>query len=118
MRIEHRELPSEHIAVLTLEGIVALTEADAHLFRQTVKDVVDRGFSRLVVDMSKTRLLNTTGLGLLIAGFKTAREQSGDVRLTGADSMVTRILTVTDLIKIFRIFNTVEEALASYGTDL
>ena len=118
MRLDLTIPDNTSAVVLSLAGIVILTEADARQFWQAVDDALEQNRVHLVVDLSGTRLLNTTGIGLLVSGLRKTRARGGDLRLCGAAGAISHILTVTDLIKVFKTYETAAAAAESFLTTL
>jgi anti-anti-sigma factor len=51
-------------------------------------------------------------LGALVLGLRAARRAGGDLRLTGADEAMRRLLRLTTLDRVLRPYPTVEAALS------
>jgi len=72
--------------------------------------LIDQQHYCVVVNMSKVRYIDSTGLGVLIGGLKRVREHGGAMNLVLANGQIRKIFDITGLVKIFGIF--VEEAAA------
>ncbi len=75
------------------------------------------GSPRVVVDLSDVTFLDSTGLGVLVAGQKRVRAAEGSEGAS-LDLVVTRpqilkVLEVTGLTSIFSIYSNLDEALGS-----
>ncbi|MCU1693880.1 MAG: anti-sigma factor antagonist, possible RsbV [Frankiales bacterium] len=79
--------------------------------RSLVADTVAGGNPRVVVDLSGTSFIDSSGLGALIAGLKTARQAGGDLRIAGAGEQVRMVLELTQLHTVLRPYDSVEAAL-------
>ncbi|MBM3714529.1 MAG: STAS domain-containing protein [Actinobacteria bacterium] len=89
-----------------------LTMVSARSFRETVTDKIARtGGSVVVVDLSATEFIDSSGLGALVACLKTARQSGGDLRLAAPTEQVTMVLGLTNLDRVLRPRATVDEAL-------
>ena len=58
---------------------------------------------RLVVDMSGVDFCDSTGMNVLLAAQRAAREQGGNVELSGPRPAVRKILQVTGLESVFTV---------------
>jgi anti-sigma B factor antagonist len=58
---------------------------------------------RLVVDMSGVDFCDSTGMNVLLAAQRTAREHGGNVELSGPRPAVRKILQVTGLESVFTV---------------
>jgi anti-sigma B factor antagonist len=81
--------------------------------RETLVSLVDAGNYRLIVDMEAVEFLDSTGLGVLVGGLKRVRAHDGGIDLVCTQGRILRIFRITGLNKVFSIFDSVEDALAS-----
>jgi anti-sigma B factor antagonist len=89
-----------------------LTMVSARTFRETVTAEIDRAAGALVViDLSGTEFVDSSGLGALVACLKTARQAGGDLRLAAPSEQVSMVLGLTNLDRVLRPRATVQEAL-------
>jgi anti-sigma B factor antagonist len=79
--------------------------------RALVADTVKAGRNRIVVDLSNTEFMDSSGLGALIAGLKAARQAGGDLRIACATAQVRTVLKLTNLDRVLRPYESVEGAL-------
>lgn len=84
-------------------------------FSKLLHSLVDEGKKNVIVDLGKVKFMNSTGLGMLIAGLTTMKRAEGDLRICQADKKIESLLVVTKLITVFQHFATVEEAIQSYN---
>lgn len=94
--------------VLTPEGKFNLVSAPP--FKARIDDLVAEGKARLVVDLHAVDFIDSSGLGALIGGLKSARQQDGDLRIAAAGSQVIAVLKLTNLDRILVPYATIEEA--------
>ena len=98
--------------VLRLQGrIDFLSSADT---KRRLAEAVASGLRRLVVDLDEVTFIDSSGLGALIGGLKAARQAGGDLRIARPPEQATVALKLTSLDRVFRIYGTVEEALADF----
>lgn len=105
--------PSEQTCILEIEG-----EVDVYTSPQLKQDLVqlaESGVKRVIIDLSKVEYLDSTGLGVLIGGLKRLREAGGNLSLVGPGMRIQRIFEITGLNKIFDIYATETEAMATEG---
>jgi anti-sigma B factor antagonist len=72
-----------------------------------------RGRVRLVFDLSEVPFCDSSGLGVLVGGFKRTRACGGSFRLTGVSPHLLKTLTITGLTKVFPVHADVAEAVAA-----
>ncbi len=102
--------------VLTLKGNV-MGGPDGQQIHETLHGLKDEGKLNVVVDLSKVKFMNSSGLGMLISGLTTMRNAGGDLRLANVADRIQSLLIVTRLISIFKEYDSVDEAAESYETD-
>lgn len=95
--------------VLAPEGKFNLVAAPQ--FTARISDLVAAGKTRLVVDLHGVDFIDSSGLGALIGGLKSARQQGGDLRIAAAGEQVRAVLKLTNLDRILAPYPTVDEAL-------
>ncbi|MCC4249394.1 MULTISPECIES: STAS domain-containing protein [Microbacterium] len=89
-----------------------LTMVSARDFRETVGEVIARGTSPIVViDLSQTEFVDSSGIGALVSCLSSARQSGGDLRLAAPTDQVTMVLELTNLDRVLRPRASVEEAL-------
>lgn len=101
-----REL--EHSVVVQPTGRVNMVAAPR--LRDQLRELVENGSRNLVVDLSATEFIDSSGLGALISGLKAARQAGGDLRIAAPSEQVRRVLTLTRLDTVLTAHATPEAA--------
>ncbi|MBA4313677.1 MAG: hypothetical protein C0417_13725 [Chlorobiaceae bacterium] len=104
-------------SIISLEGDF-LSEGEQGELRKKVCALVDRGKTRLIIDLTDSKHINSCGLGALVCAYTTLRRAGGDLKLAGASRSVEELLKITQLTKIFEISPTVEQAIAEYRSQM
>jgi anti-sigma B factor antagonist len=99
----------EGTAVLRPQG--RLTMVTAPRFRELIEQTVDQGRASIVVDLSATEFMDSSGLGALIAGMKAATQAGGFLRIAALTPQVATVLELTNLDRVLRPYTSVGEAL-------
>ncbi|MBI9074388.1 MAG: STAS domain-containing protein [Desulfatibacillum sp.] len=84
-------------------------------FRQTLNEIVDQGVNCLVIDLTETTAMDSSGLGALVSRIAVTRQNGGDVRLAGCGAAVNSLLEITHLNQVFKTFDDVKDAVESYS---
>jgi anti-sigma B factor antagonist len=100
----------EDRAVFALAGRLNMASADR--LRGEVAAAITRGEKRIAVDMSEIEFLDSTGLGAIISAFKSVREAGGDVRLVAPSWQAMLVIRLTNMDRVFTIYDSAEEVLA------
>ncbi|MEJ1154447.1 MULTISPECIES: STAS domain-containing protein [Microbacterium] len=101
-------ITGERCAVIRLEG--RLTAPSVAQFRQTVDELVAAGDVRVAVDLSATEFVDSSGLGALVGGLKSARLAGGDLRVTGITDQVRNVFKLTNLDRVLHDYPSPEAA--------
>jgi anti-sigma B factor antagonist len=97
-------------AVLAVRGSVDLTTAPA--LRTRLAELIDDGHICIVVDLSDTDFLDSTGLGALVAALKRLRMKDGEIRVVATTGHVRKVFEITSLDRVFQMHESRESALA------
>ncbi|MBM3317634.1 MAG: STAS domain-containing protein [Candidatus Eisenbacteria bacterium] len=103
------------VAVISLSGKL-MGGPDAESVRQIVRETLEEGARKIVIDISGVSWVNSTGLGILIAGHVTAANAGARLKLTGVSARIRQIFMVTKLHTVFDTCESVEEALESFSS--
>jgi len=87
---------------------------DADVFRETIKNLIDEGYKKVVVNMSQVPFINSTGLGILISAYTTLRKVDGVLKLASVTERIDSLLMITKLGTIFETYSTEEKAVESF----
>lgn len=87
-----------------------LTATGAPMLRNAVNDLVAAGNARVVIDMSELTFVDSSGLGALVGGLKSARTAGGDLRIAAVPDAVRTVLRLTNLDRVLRDYPTPETA--------
>jgi anti-sigma B factor antagonist len=81
------------------------------LLREALLTAASAGVAVVVVDMSGTEFCDSTGLNVLVRALRQSAEDGGELRLVAGGSALRRILTVTGVGAMFRLYDTLGQAL-------
>jgi len=81
-----------------------------------VKDAYEAGTRNLVIDLEQSNTLTSIGLRALVIIHKTMAKDDNTKRLrvTGVTTMISEIMEVTGIAAFIDIYDTVDEAVASF----
>ena len=102
--------PSDGRAVIKPVG--RLNMAAAPSLSTTIAEVIDGGRASIVIDLSETSFIDSSGLGALVASLKKCRQAGGDLRLAAPTEQVVTALELTNLIRVLAPSETVDDAFA------
>lgn len=99
--------------ILTFKGKV-MGGPDATTFHDEIKNLIEKGKTNVVADLSKVSFMNSSGLGILISALTSLRNAGGDLKICGASDRIESLLIVTKLITVFNHFKTLDEAVEAF----
>jgi|Deesub1362B_J571_1020462.scaffolds.fasta_scaffold03413_4 anti-sigma B factor antagonist len=88
---------------------------DASAVHDLVHEELEKGTRYFVLDLSGVKLVNSSGVGILIGALTAVRNQGGDLRLAHLNEKVSSILEMMNLNRVFQIFQDVETARKSFS---
>jgi anti-sigma B factor antagonist len=104
--------PSGGLTVVMPRGDLDMAAADQ--MKRTLTELVDKGQSKLLMDLGDVSYIDSSGMGALVAAMKHARSRGGDLRLCALQDDVRAIFELTRLIKAVTVHGTRQEALGSW----
>jgi len=102
---------NNQVAVFELEGSL-LNETDRISLKNEFTQYLDDGIHSFLIDLSKLKHINSTGLGVFITLYTKVRGKGGELVICNPSDNIVNLLTITKLTSVFTIFNEKEEALA------
>lgn len=105
---------SENLHLLAPSGELDLYVAPD--FRRRVFEVVAGGVDRVVIDLLDVTFVDSTALGILADVAKRLRTQGGSMTVVCRDRNILRVLEITGLSRLFRVCESIPDAIAPNGT--
>ncbi len=95
--------------IISLEGELDVENSSS--LKNEVRNMVSSEHPNLVIDLRKVDYVDSSGLGTLIALQKAARFNGGALSIVGASEQIRRVMKMTNIDKLFELYNTLKEAL-------
>ena len=108
--MELRTRNSRGIEIIELHGKVVGEGSARDRFQEHVQLQMCEGSRKFVVSLGDTPWLNSLGIGMLVAALASVRNRGGEMVLASATSRTEDVMEVTQLHRVFAIFDTVSEA--------
>ena len=77
--------------------------------------LLGKGSKKAVVDLAQCEWINSSGLSILIHHYKKFHDADGDLRLANLTDKIERILVIARLTEVFKVYDSVDEAIASFA---
>ena len=108
-----KEKIENNVAILSFKGDL-LGEPDTSNVRNKIHSLVTDNIKRIVIDLGGVNYMNSSGIGTLIACLTTVRNGGGELRLANVGGKVQNLFVITQLVKVFDTYETVERAIANF----
>ncbi len=99
--------------VIELKGNV-MGGPEAQEFSDLLHNLLKQNKKNIVIDLSDTKFMNSSGLGMLISGYTTIKNGGGNMKLANATEKIESLLVITKLITIFDHYDSVDKAVESF----
>ncbi|TFH01983.1 MAG: anti-sigma factor antagonist [Calditrichales bacterium] len=104
------------IGVLILKGkLMGYPETDE--LHDEMKSFLGQKIKNIVIDANGVSWMNSMGVGSLMRCLTTIRNAGGDLRLARMSEKARSVFVITQLISVFKIFETVEEGIESFKSE-
>ncbi|MBD3234480.1 MAG: anti-sigma factor antagonist [candidate division Zixibacteria bacterium] len=112
MKLTHREV--DGIMILEPRGKI-MGGPDATLLHDQLHDFIKENKKKVVINLAKVDWMNSTGLGILISGLTTMKNNGGELKLANVTEKIESLLTITKLITVFENYDSLDEAIKSFS---
>lgn len=85
--------------------------------REALLDLIESGSLHLVLDFGDVTFLDSTGLGVLVGMYHRLRTREGSMVIAGATERIQRVFHITQLTKIFQIYDSLDDALQAHAAE-
>jgi anti-sigma B factor antagonist len=112
-QVKTSTLPESGIGLIELSGSIVGGDETVEL-RQAIAGFVDRGYQKLLLDLSDVTYLNSSGIGVLVSAHATYTRRGWQIKVAGLGASIKNIFVITKLTLVFDVFDTREEAIKSF----
>ncbi len=108
IKVERRD--KIDIVSFDLDNINALVTDD---IREEIGKIFETGNSKVIIDLSGVKYIDSSGFGSFLSILKTARNNYGILKFTNPQPSVMEIFRTLHLNTVFEIFDNIEDCLKS-----
>ena len=98
------------VATVPLEDLDASNAAE---FKRDMAPVIDAN-AKLVLDLSRLRFVDSSGLGAFISCLRKLNAKGGDLKLCGMSKQVRAVFELVRMHKVFDILGSTEDAVRAF----
>ena len=107
---------TKDVRVVEFTNSKILDEANIAAIQETLNALIDEEqFPKLLLDFSTVDHLSSAALGMLINANNRIKQRNGQLRLSNIKPQIYEVFVITKLNKLFRIFPSRDEAMASFS---
>ncbi len=107
-------LVSNHDQVTLVEVNGRINSMNASDLATALSEQIDQGKVNLVLDLEAVDFMSSAGLRELVTALKKVKRSNGDMRLSNPAPRVREVLEMAGLDTIFLIFDSQNDAVASF----
>lgn len=99
------------VEIINLER-ATLKEADQ--LKSMINEKIERGYKKVIIDLSTVEFIDSTFLGVLVNSLKKAALLRGDLKLVGFKPGVRSMFELTRLFRVFESYSDLQDAIRSF----
>jgi anti-sigma B factor antagonist len=104
---------SGDVTILTPKGML-LGGKETDELQGKIKELVEAGNKKLLINLGQTTFLNSVSLGVLIGAHSSYAKREAEMKLCAVDKKIQNIFVVTKLSLVFDVYESCEEATKSF----
>jgi len=105
------------ITVVSMKGEIVLGE-ESNAFREKIKELLMAGKKKIVLNVANVNYIDSTGVGVLVACFNSARSHDAALKLANVWSRFREVLQMTRLLTVFDTYDSESAAIQSFAKSL
>jgi anti-sigma B factor antagonist len=105
----------DDVTVLRCQGRFTYRD-EATAFSQKISELLPNT-RQLIVEFSELEIIDSAGLGELVVVHMWTRASGCSLKLAGANARILHLLELTNLVRVFDIRPTLDEALQAFGRE-
>ena len=102
------------VTILDLSGRITIGSGEEAL-RNAMQEILNDGAKKVVIHMAGVTMIDSSGIGELVSAYTTATDRGAKLKLANLPAKVSDILTITQLITVFDVFDSEAEAVQSFA---
>lgn len=106
---------SGDVTVVDFNGRLAVGVSD-QIFPRVMREILDEGAKKILLNLSGMDYIDSNGLGELVQSYREAKRVGASLRLLKPQDRVAKTLRLTNLLPMFEVYESEEEALQAFGS--
>lgn len=101
------------VTILDMDGKITIGEGSVAL-RTAIRRLLEEGKKKILLNLAKVGYIDSSGIGELVSSYTAINKESGELKLLNLTQKLQDLLTITKLLTVFDVYESEEEALASF----
>jgi len=101
------------VEIIKLDGKITIGSGDQQL-REVIGNAMNAPNAKILLDMSGVTTIDSSGIGELVGSYTTVTNRGGRLKLLHLPAKLNELLHVTQLITVFEVYDSEQEALSSF----
>lgn len=103
------------VTIVDFNGRLAVGVSDTILPR-VVGEILDEGTTKILLNLSDMDYIDSNGLGELVQVFRESQRKGASLRLLKPQDRVAKTLRLTNLLPMFAVYESEQEALEAFNS--
>ena len=108
-----KERQAGDITILDMDGKVTIGEGSVAL-RTAIRRLLEENKKKILLNLGKVGYIDSSGIGELVSSYTAINKEGGELKLLNLTQKLQDLLTITKLLTVFDVYESEEEALASF----
>ncbi len=113
MKTEKRK--KDDVIILDLKGKLTIGKGDV-LLRKHIDELLGNDEKKIILNMNDISYMDSSGVGELVSSFTSVNNRGGKLKLMNLSTKVHDLLQITQLLRVFEIFDNEDEAVGSFSS--
>ena len=101
------------VTVLDMDGKITIGEGSVALRTATLR-LLEESKKKILLNLAKVGYIDSSGIGELVSSYTAIGKENGQLKLLNLTQKLQDLLTITKLLTVFDVYESEEEALASF----
>ncbi|MGA7837895.1 MAG: STAS domain-containing protein [Ignavibacteriaceae bacterium] len=103
----------EDVTIETV-NLTRATYKEAEMLRNILNDDIERGFQKIIIDLTQCEFIDSTFIGVLVVTLKKVAKIGGELRIVKPASIAHTVLALSGTLEYFNVVGSVEEGIKSF----
>ncbi len=104
------------VTVVDFKGRLAIGVSDS-LLPGVISDILKDGSKKILLNLSEMDYIDSNGLGELVQAYRESQRKGASLRLLKPQDRVAKTLRLTNLLPMFSVYESEDDALQAFGTS-